>query len=51
MQNFTGREREKERVEDLNIFLGFLFTGIHSSELKMLTIDDDIYYVTQTHGM
>jgi len=43
MQNFTGREREKERVEDLNIFLGFLFTGIHSSELKMLTIDDILY--------
>lgn len=36
-------ERERERVEDLNIFLGFLFTGIHSSELKMLTIDDILY--------
>ncbi len=32
-------ERERERVEDLNIFLGFLFMGIHSSELKMLIHD------------
>jgi hypothetical protein len=40
--------RERERVEDLNIFLGFMFTGIHSSELKMLKRLMIIYYVTNT---
>jgi hypothetical protein len=43
---------ERERVEDLNIFLGFLFMGVHSSELKMLTIDDILgnkYMVCEIH--